>query len=101
MKKLESFTVNRILVSIHSMNLGQVIVFSYSDNTVEYRDRGTMMENFVDDNLDRIWHLAQIGFTYPDDEPCMFSTFANICANSSRLTSNIVTQFLLFCSDSE
>jgi mediator of RNA polymerase II transcription subunit 16 len=55
---------------MQSMNLGKVIFFAYSDSSVEYRDRVSMAEIFIDDDLDRVWHLSQIGFTYPEDEPC-------------------------------
>ena len=70
LKKLESFTVNKTLVTIQPMNLGKVICFAYSDSSVEYRDRTTMAEIFNDGDLDRVWHLSQIGFSYTEDEPC-------------------------------
>lgn len=62
--------VNKIVVAIEAMNHGRVIVFAYSDSSVEYRDRANMMETFNDGNLDRVWHLSQIGFSYTEDEPC-------------------------------
>jgi len=55
---------------MHAMNLGRVIFFAYSDGSVDYRDRMTMLETFSDSNLDKVWHLSQIGFTYSQDEPC-------------------------------
>jgi mediator of RNA polymerase II transcription subunit 16 len=74
LKKLESITVNKVVVAIEPMNHGKVIVFAYSDSSIEYRDRINMMETFNDGNLDRVWHLAQIGFSYTEDEPCMLHT---------------------------
>ena len=70
MKKLESFTVNKIAVAMEAMNHGKVIFFAYSDSSVEYRDRMDMSETFNDGNLERVWHLSQIGFNYTEDEPC-------------------------------
>ena len=29
-----------------------------------------MTETFNDGDLDRVWHLSQIGFSYTEDEPC-------------------------------
>lgn len=52
------------------MYLGRVICFAYSDSSVDYRDRITMTETFNDDDLDRVVHLSQIGFSYTEDEPC-------------------------------
>lgn len=73
LKKLETFTVNKILLAIQPINLGKVVVFAYSDSSIEYRDRFTMLETYNDGDLNKIWHLSQIGFTYQEDEPCKFS----------------------------
>ena len=51
------------------INLGKVIFFAFSDGSVEYRDRTTMVEMFNDNDLERVWHLSQIGFSYAEDEP--------------------------------
>ncbi|KAF4633171.1 hypothetical protein G7Y89_g4945 [Cudoniella acicularis] len=71
LKKLESFTVNKIALGLQPMNLGKIIFFAYSDSSVEYRDRTTMAETWTDHDLDRVWHLSQIGFSYNEDEPCL------------------------------
>ncbi|TVY50079.1 Mediator of RNA polymerase II transcription subunit [Lachnellula occidentalis] len=68
---LDSFTVNKIALTMQPMNLGKVIFFAYSDSSVDYRDRTTMAETFTDQDLDRVWHLSQIGFSYTEDEPCL------------------------------
>lgn len=54
------------------MNLGKVIFFAYNDGSVEYRDRTTMVETLNDGDLNRVWHLSQIGFTYAEDDPCTY-----------------------------
>jgi len=71
LKKLESFTVNKIIIALETMNIGKVLFLAYADGSVEYRDRLTMTETFNDGDLDRVWHLSQIGFSYPNDDPCM------------------------------
>ncbi|TVY60790.1 Mediator of RNA polymerase II transcription subunit, partial [Lachnellula suecica] len=71
LKKLGSFTVNKIAVAMQPMNLGKVIFFAYSDSSVDYRDRISMAETYTDHDLDRVWHLSQIGFSYTEDEPCL------------------------------
>ena len=70
LKKIDSFTVNKIVLAIQPMNLGKVIFFAYSDSSVEYRDRVTMAETLNDGDLNRVWHLSQVGFTYAEDDPC-------------------------------
>ena len=70
-KKLESCSTNKIAVSMETMNFGMVLVFTFSDGSVEYRDRLTMQETFLEqDNFDKIWHISQLGFSYSLDEPC-------------------------------
>ncbi|KUJ20418.1 mediator of RNA polymerase-like protein II transcription subunit 16 [Mollisia scopiformis] len=76
LKKIESFTVNKIAIGLEPMNHGKVIFFAYSDGSIEYRDRFDMSETFNDGNLERVWHLSQIGFTYPEDEPCLQIAFS-------------------------
>ncbi|KAN0117358.1 mediator of RNA polymerase-like protein II transcription subunit 16 [Hyaloscypha variabilis] len=71
LKKLESFTVNKIAIALDTMNLGKILFLAYADGSVEYRDRLTMAETFNDGDLDRVWHLSQIGFSYSDDDPCL------------------------------
>jgi len=71
LKKLESFTVNKIIVATQTINLGKILFIAYSDGSVEYRDRVTMAETLNDNDLNRVWHLSQIGFSYPEDDPCM------------------------------
>lgn len=68
----------KILVSIQPMNLGKVIFFAYSDGSVEYRDRTTMLETYNDNDLNRIWHLSQIGFSYGEDDPCKSPTMSTV-----------------------
>ncbi|ESZ94032.1 hypothetical protein SBOR_5610 [Sclerotinia borealis F-4128] len=71
LKKLESFTVNKIVVAMQTIYLGKIVCFAYSDSSVEYRDRITMNETFNDGDLGRVSHLSQIGFSYTEDEPCL------------------------------
>lgn len=76
LRKRESFTVSKIAIGMEPMNHGRVLFFAYSDGSVEYRDRMDMSETFNDGNLERVWHLAQIGFTYAEDEPCLQVAFS-------------------------
>ncbi|CAG8972316.1 hypothetical protein HYALB_00001718 [Hymenoscyphus albidus] len=71
LKKLEGFNVNKVLLTMQSMNVGRVIFFAYSDGSVEYRDRATMAEIFINHDIEHIWHLSQIGFSYTEDQPCL------------------------------
>lgn len=61
------------------MNLGNIIFFAYSDGTVEYRQRTDFLQPFLNDDLDKVWHLAQIGFSYTEDEPCKIHKTLFVC----------------------
>ncbi|QSZ30359.1 hypothetical protein DSL72_004882 [Monilinia vaccinii-corymbosi] len=76
LKKLESLTVNKIVVAMQTIYLGKIICIVYSDSSVDYRDRITMNETFNDGDLDRVYHLSQIGFSYTEDEPCLQATLS-------------------------
>lgn len=79
------------------MNIGKVVFFAYSDGSVEYRDRATMAEIFNDHDLNKVWHLSQIGFAYSDDDPCTylrpFLPYGALI--SSRLAGGVVAHLLL------
>lgn len=60
------------------MHHGKIIFIAYSDGSVEYRDRTTMEETLNDGDTNKVLHLSQIGFSYPEDDPCRpFSGFLN------------------------
>ncbi|KAK0730489.1 RNA polymerase II mediator complex subunit Sin4 [Lasiosphaeris hirsuta] len=90
LNKLESIIIPKIIVSIHSMQLGKVICFAFSDGTVQYRDRFTMHEIYNEHNLNSIMSLHQVGFQFMNDTPCLqvaFSptncSFVQICEDGS------------------
>ncbi|POS87746.1 hypothetical protein EPUL_001131 [Erysiphe pulchra] len=69
LKKIKSHKVNKIVIGLEIMNLGKIIFLAYSDGSVEYRERIGFTETFNDNNLNRVCHLSQIGYTYADGEP--------------------------------
>lgn len=74
MRKLEGFTVNKVVLSMTSINLDRIICFAYSDGSIEYRDRISLVEIYTQGSLDRFSHLSQIGFSYSYEEPCKYSS---------------------------
>ena len=83
--------MNKILIALETMNIGRVIFFAYADGSVEYRDRVGMTETFNDNDLDRVWHLSQIGFSYSDEEPCKSLYYVD------RPLLNLLQAFKLHC----
>jgi len=62
-------TVNRILCSVQQISLSTVLVLTYSDGTIESRDRIIMEALPRDERLDQVSSLGQVGFDFPDTDP--------------------------------
>jgi mediator of RNA polymerase II transcription subunit 16, fungi type len=89
--------VNKITIAIEAINQGKVIFFAFSDGSVEYRDRVSMAEIFNDGDLEKVWHLSQIGFSYTEDDPCMFIPLFSF----KRLASRTIPKLLLTSTNTE
>src|SRR3954470_17771087 len=90
LRKLDSIVVPKVVISIHTMQLGKVLCFAFSDGTVQYRDRITMNEVYNEHNLSSIMSPHQVGFQFTNDTPCLqaaFSptncSFVQICEDAS------------------
>ncbi|KAK5652559.1 hypothetical protein OQA88_10320 [Cercophora sp. LCS_1] len=88
--KLDPIVIPKVVVSIHTMHLGKVVCFAFSDGTVQYRDRITMNEVYNELNLTSIMSPHQVGFQFTNETPCLqvaFSptncSFAQICEDGS------------------
>lgn len=73
LRKLDSIVLPKIIISIHSMHLGKVICFTFSDGTVQYRDRVTMDETYNQQNLNSIVSPHQVGFQFMNETPCTYA----------------------------
>ncbi len=62
-------SVNKILLSIQQISLSTVLVFTYSDGVVEFRDRTTMEVLPRDERMDQVSSLGQVGFDFPETGP--------------------------------
>ncbi|KAK0618557.1 mediator complex, subunit Med16 [Bombardia bombarda] len=76
LRKLEPIILPKIIVSIHTMQLGRVLCFAFSDGTVQYRDRFTMNEIYNEQDLNAVTSLHQIGFQFVDETPCLQVAFS-------------------------
>lgn len=76
LRKLEPIVVPKIIVAITPMQLGKVVCFSFSDGTVQYRDRSTMNEIYHEENTNTIMSPHQAGFQFTNDAPCLQAAFS-------------------------
>lgn len=70
LKRLDGFTVGKVIITVDSVALDRILCFCYSDGTIEYRDRSTLSELFMEGGPDKFSHISQVGFSFNDDEPC-------------------------------
>lgn len=62
--------MNKVVTGVSSVRMGTAICFSFSDGTVEYRDRANMNEMWTEVNLDRINSIHEAGFTQGGESSC-------------------------------
>jgi len=72
LRKLDSIVVPKVVISTHTMQLGKVICFAFSDGTVQYRDRVTMNEVYNEHNVNSIMSPHQVGFQFTNETPCEY-----------------------------
>ncbi|RYP18890.1 hypothetical protein DL765_003678 [Monosporascus sp. GIB2] len=63
LKKLDSIVVNKMVTGVSVISHGKVVCFTYSDGSVEHRDRLTMEELYTEVNLDRVSSILEAGFS--------------------------------------
>jgi mediator of RNA polymerase II transcription subunit 16 len=83
LRKLDGFTVNKVVVNVQSIALDRVLCFAYSDGSFEYRERESLAETFNAGSFERFIHISQTGFSFTDEEPCKRSESSSNIASSS------------------
>lgn len=70
LNKAEPIILNKAVIGFHSIHFGKVLVLTFSDGTVEYRDRFTFQELYTDEDMSKVMNLRQVGWTFTDNGPC-------------------------------
>lgn len=78
LRKLEPVTIPKVVISMQTttIQLGRVVCFTFSDGTVQYRDRFTMAELYNEHNTENINSPHQVGFQFDDPTPCLQVAFS-------------------------
>ncbi len=76
--------VTKTLLAFQQVNVGTALAMSYSDGTVDLRDRATL-ELLPRDGNDRISSLAQVGFSFPARGPGASSSSSSPSLQSRAL----------------
>lgn len=74
LRPLEPTVLPKTVISIQSAQFGKIIILTFSDGSVEYRDRFTFQELFTEQDVSVVSNLRQFGWTFAADGPCKFAT---------------------------
>jgi mediator of RNA polymerase II transcription subunit 16 len=70
LRKLEPIVIDKTIIGFQSIQFGKVIVLTFADGTVKYRDRFTFEELYAAENPSKIMNLRQVGWSFTDHGPC-------------------------------
>lgn len=84
-QRLETIAVPKLAVALDTIVFDRILVISYSDGSVEYRNRWTMAELYTEGGLDQFSHLSQAGFMIMDDEPCLYSAISPTSCSLAKI----------------
>lgn len=70
LRKLPSIVLNKIVIGFHTMHFGKVLILSFADGSVEYRDRFTFEELYTTEDTTKVISLRQVGWNFADQGPC-------------------------------
>lgn len=78
LKRLEDVLVDRLLLSLQTLFLGTVLAMTYSDGTIEFRDRTSIEPLPKDERTRQVSGLFQVGFDFLDVGACKFGPWTSI-----------------------
>lgn len=87
LKRLESITTSKVILSVDVTSLGRELIIAYGDGSIEYRDRETLAE--ISGSLESFTHLSQVGYTYPEGDPCKYELSGSILLANWRVVLQI------------
>jgi mediator of RNA polymerase II transcription subunit 16 len=70
LRQLEPIVINKVCIGFQTMQFGKVLILTFADGTMEYRDRFTFEELWAAEDTNKISNLRQVGWTYTDTGPC-------------------------------
>ena len=76
---------NKTVISVQTLQNGRALCFSFSDGTLQYRDRFTFDEIFQEPDLACISSLQHAGFEFVDPTPCLAVALSPTGCSSAQL----------------
>ncbi|KAF1833577.1 hypothetical protein BDW02DRAFT_527345 [Decorospora gaudefroyi] len=76
LKRQPDFALHAVVLAFHPVWYSMLLVFCYSDGTIEFRKRSTMEIIMPDGNTDTVLSLMQAGFVFQHTEPSLHLAFS-------------------------
>ncbi|KAI5466333.1 mediator complex, subunit Med16 [Mariannaea sp. PMI_226] len=76
LRKISSIIIHKVVIGFQVMNFGKVLILSFADGSVEYRDRFTFEELYTTEDTTKVASLRQVGWTFADEGPCQQVAFS-------------------------
>lgn len=70
LRGLEPIVLSKTVIGLQSIFIGKVLLLTFADGTVEYRDRFTLEELYTLEDTQKVMNLRQVGWTFTDNGPC-------------------------------
>lgn len=67
MRPLDPIVIDKCIVGLQSAHFGKVVIISFSDGSIQYRDRFSFNELYTERELASVLNLRQVGWVFPDD----------------------------------
>ncbi|MCJ1479591.1 mediator complex subunit [Lambiella insularis] len=78
--RLQDIRVENVAIDVQLINLNATVAISYSDGSVDLRDKTTLQHLSPDEGPDKITSLAQVGFSFQATETCLHMALSpNTC----------------------
>lgn len=84
LRKQDSIIISKCLIGFQTLHFGRVVLLSFSDGSLEFRDRFTFEELYTEQKTDSVMNLRQVGWIYGDEEPSKCSGILYITWSGRR-----------------
>uniref|UniRef100_A0A8H7N9I4 Mediator of RNA polymerase II transcription subunit 16 n=1 Tax=Bionectria ochroleuca TaxID=29856 RepID=A0A8H7N9I4_BIOOC len=76
LRPLEPIVIPKCIINIQSARYGKILIITFADGSVEYRDRYTFEEIYTTRETAKLSNLREAGWNFADDMPCQQTAFS-------------------------
>lgn len=70
LRRLDRIVIDKIIIGLHTIQFGRVIVLTFTDGSLEYRDRASFEQLYTAESLNKVMTLRQAGWSFADSGSC-------------------------------